>query len=98
MWTGNTRERNGIGLRFQRPCSGPGLSFPLSGIDTVITVLLPRGGELRILLQPIFSQRVRGMEVTSWRKKQGVPPYPRQFTESKSLRIIGSQNPLNITE
>lgn len=38
------------------------------------------------------------MEVISQRKRQGVPLYLPQFTESNSLRITSSQNPLSITE
>lgn len=41
---GNTRERNGIGLGFQRLCPASGLSSPLGGIAMVITVLTGQGG------------------------------------------------------
>lgn len=74
VWIVNARERNEIGLHFQRPCSQACL--PLSGTDMVITLLLPKDEEIWTFLQLIFPPRVRVIEVNSPRKNAGSPSLP----------------------
>ena len=90
-------QGKGIRLGFQKLCPAPDLSFPLGGIDMVITSLTAHSGGALDTLATHLSTEGEGHRSYFMKKKAGSPPHILQLTESKSLRTAGFQNPLNIS-